>query len=196
MRAKQLACVAGVLGAGVLAAWPYRQHALPLPAPRVSVPLDLTLRQADVTLAGSPPGDDSPAPGLDLTDPSGQQKPIQPAAYSVSRPSLEELGPPPEMPIAFSPAAGNRQPGQFVPRPRPSQTWPDKQLLPRSYRLRDGDTLEDLAERFLGTRTRAGEIFEANRALLSTPDLLPLGTTITIPPRASAGDLEPAEENS
>ena len=196
MRAKQLACVAGVLGAGVLAAWPYRQHALPSPSPRASVPLDLTLRQADVALAGSPPGDDSPAPGLDLTDPSGHQKPIQPAAFSVSRPNLEDLGPPPDMPITFSPAALGAPPAEFVPRPRPPQGWPDKQLLPRSYRLRDGDTLEDLAERFLGTRTRAVEIFEANRALLSTPDLLPIGTTITIPPRVSADDLEPAEGSS
>ena len=68
MRAKQFACVAGVLGAGVLAAWPFRQYALPPPAVPASAPLDLTLRQADVTLAGSPPGDDSPAFGLDLTD--------------------------------------------------------------------------------------------------------------------------------
>ena len=191
MRAKQLACVAGVLGAGVLAAWPFRQHALPAPSPPASVPLDLTLRQAEVTLAGSPPGDDSPATGLDLADRHGNLKPVQPAAYSVARPNLEDLGPPPELPINFAPAALGAPPADFVPRPR-GPSWSSKQMQPRSYTLRDGDTLEELSERWLGTRTRAGEIFEANRALLTAPDLLPVGVTIVIPPRLSADDLEPA----
>ena len=194
MRAKQLACVAGVLGAGVLAAWPFRQHALPAPSLPASVPLDLSLRRADVTLAGSPPGDDSPAVGLDLADRQGNLKPIQPAAFSVSRPSLEELGPPPEMPITFSPAQLDVPPDEFVPRPKPRFGWSEQQRKPRSYTLRDGDTLEDLAERFLGTQGRAGEIFEANRAVLSAPDLLPVGVAIVIPPRAQAGDLEAAGE--
>lgn len=198
MRAKQLACVAGVLGAGVLAAWPFRQHALPPPAMPASVPLDLTLRQADVTLAGSPPGDDSPAVGLDrvdrgLADRNGNLKPVQPAAFSVARPNLEDLGPPPELPLDFSPSALAPPPAAFVPRPRRPPGWSDKQLQPRSYTLRDGDTLEDVAERFLGSPTRAAEIFESNRALLAAPDLLPVGVTITIPPRHQAGDLEPAD---
>lgn len=61
---------------------------------------------------------------------------------------------------------------------------------PRPYRLRDGDTLEKIAERFLGSRERAGEIFEANRDALARPDLLPVGVTIVVPPREQAGDLE------
>ena len=195
MRVKQLACVAGVLGAGVLAAWPFRQHALPVPPTPASVPLDLTLRQADVTLAGSPPGDDSPAVGLDLADREGNLKPVQPAAFSVARPSLEDLGPPPEMPISFSPARLDAPPGEFVPRNTPRPDWSEKQMQPRSYTLRDGDTLEDLADRFLGTQSRASEIFEANRAVLSAPDLLPVGIAIVIPPRVRVGDLEAAESD-
>jgi nucleoid-associated protein YgaU len=193
MRAKQLACVAGVLGAGVLAAWPFRQHAFPTPTPPASVPLDLTLRQADVTLAGSPAGDGSPAVGLDLADREGNLKPIQPAAFSISRPSLEDLGPPPEMPIAFAPAQLATPPGEFVPRAKPRPGWSAKQMQPRTYTLRDGDTLESLAERFLGIPSRAGEIFEANRAVLSAPDLLPVGVAIVIPPRVGGGDLEAAD---
>jgi nucleoid-associated protein YgaU len=193
MRAKQLACVAGVLGAGVLAAWPFRQHALPAPSLPASVPLDLSLRRADVTLAGSPPGDDSPAIGLDLADRDGNLKPIQPAAFSVARPSLEDLGPPPEMPISFAPAQLDAPPAEFVPRPKPRSGWSERQLQPRSYTLRDGDTLEELAERFLGTQGRAGDIYEANRAVLTAPDLLPVGVAIVIPPRVRVGDLEPAE---
>jgi len=53
----------------------------------------------------------------------------------------------------------------------------------RTYRLRDGDTLESIAERYLGNRERAEELFALNRQALSRPDLLPVGTTIQIPPR-------------
>ena len=46
-----------------------------------------------------------------------------------------------------------------------------------------GDTLAKLAARYLGSSDRYGEIFAANRPLLSTPDLLPIGARLVIPPR-------------
>lgn len=193
MRARLLACVAGVLAAGVALAWPYRQDAVHSDPIAANVPLDLTLRRQDVTLQASPPGEDSPAVGLDLADRDGNLKPVQPAAFSISRPSLEDLGPPPEMPPIFSPSH-SAVPGVFVPRkPSDSNDWMDKQTRPRQYKLRDGDTLEGLAERWLGTRDRAAEIYEANRDRLAAPDLLPVGLTITIPPRLRLDGLEPAE---
>jgi len=66
---------------------------------------------------------------------------------------------------------------------------------PRRYRLRDGDTLEKIAERFLANRGRAGEIFEANRDVLTRADLLPVGVTIVLPPRDSPEALEPVRVN-
>jgi nucleoid-associated protein YgaU len=68
---------------------------------------------------------------------------------------------------------------------------PRPKAPPRPYRLRDGDTLERIADRLLGNRQRASEIFELNRGLLSQPDLLPVGATIMLPPRESSEDLEP-----
>ena len=65
------------------------------------------------------------------------------------------------------------------------------QSPPRPYRLRDGDTLESIAERLLGNGARASEIFEANRGVLARPDVLPVGVMIVLPPRESNGDLEP-----
>jgi nucleoid-associated protein YgaU len=192
MRASHLACVAGVLGAGVLAAWPFRQYSPhSTPPPTATAPLDLTLRRQDVTLKASPSSDTSPAVGLDVADQEGNLKPVQPAAFSVSRPDLEDLGPPPELPMAFSPVT-SRPPGVFVPRVPQVDRWLEKQMRPRQYKLRDGDTLESLAERWLGSRTRAGEIYQANREVLASPDLLPLGVTIVIPPRAAPDQLEPA----
>jgi nucleoid-associated protein YgaU len=63
---------------------------------------------------------------------------------------------------------------------------------PGFARLRDGDTLPELAQRFLGSTSRAPEIYDANRDLLSSPDLLPVGLSIVIPPRERFEDLEPA----
>ena len=56
---------------------------------------------------------------------------------------------------------------------------------PQLHRITDGDTLEALANRYLGSAARAGEIYEANRELLARPDLLPIGEDLKIPPRAS-----------
>lgn len=52
----------------------------------------------------------------------------------------------------------------------------------RIHRIVDGDTLGDLAERYLGDARRAEEIFELNRDILGSPTLLPIGAPLQIPP--------------
>ena len=51
----------------------------------------------------------------------------------------------------------------------------------------DGDTLTKLAVRYLGRAEAFQEIFELNRDLLASPDLLPIGAVLRIPPRHGAG---------
>jgi nucleoid-associated protein YgaU len=51
------------------------------------------------------------------------------------------------------------------------------------HRVIDGDTLPDLAERYLGDAGRAGAILEANRDVLASPELLPIGAMLRIPAR-------------
>jgi nucleoid-associated protein YgaU len=53
--------------------------------------------------------------------------------------------------------------------------------LPRTHRIVDGDTLSGLATRYLGRADRFGEIYEANRDVLRSPDVLPLGEILKIP---------------
>ena len=55
----------------------------------------------------------------------------------------------------------------------------------RLHTISDGDTLPDLADRYLGDRQRYLELFELNRNVLPHPDILPLGTTIQVPPWGS-----------
>ena len=53
--------------------------------------------------------------------------------------------------------------------------------VPHTHRVIDGDTLPSLAQRYLGSPTRAREIFDANRDVLSDPELLPIGAELKIP---------------
>ncbi len=47
--------------------------------------------------------------------------------------------------------------------------------------VRDGESLPSIAARRMGDPQRADEIFQANRDLLESPDLLPVGITLRIP---------------
>jgi nucleoid-associated protein YgaU len=59
----------------------------------------------------------------------------------------------------------------------------------RTHKIVDGDTLTSLAARYLGDGRRSGEVYEANRGVLPSPDTLPIGVTLKIPPRCPpAGD--------
>jgi len=203
----RLLAVAGVLCAGVIAAWPFRQSPLrPAAPPAAAAPLELTLRREDVVLYASPYAETSPAVNLEAIA-SAQINRAQVNRPSSEKPGtvkrtfeLTNLAPPPPLPIAFQPAAASepatagdwrpisREPPRTALRPEPS-----KLQQPRPYRLRDGDTLENVAERFLGNSQRAAEIFDANRDVLPRPDLLPVGKTIMIPPKLAADELTPAQ---
>jgi nucleoid-associated protein YgaU len=56
-----------------------------------------------------------------------------------------------------------------------------------THKIADGDTLPGLAERYLGSADRAMELFEANREVLASPQLLPIGVELRIPPRQVSG---------
>jgi phage tail protein X len=65
------------------------------------------------------------------------------------------------------------------------------------YRVRDGDDLTGIANRFYGTPAAAGPIWNANRGRLADPEVLPIGVEIVLPPLAAVGPdgdrrLEPA----
>jgi nucleoid-associated protein YgaU len=49
------------------------------------------------------------------------------------------------------------------------------------HRVRDGETLSSIAYRYLGTRERYREIFQANRDVLASPDRLVAGMELNIP---------------
>lgn len=66
---------------------------------------------------------------------------------------------------------------------------PSEPTQPTAHRIADGDSLESLAERYLGAAGRAEELLEANRELLPNPTVLPIGLELRIPPRRPADSL-------
>ncbi len=59
-------------------------------------------------------------------------------------------------------------------------------LPPKTHIVVDGDSLAKLAKRYLDSPDRADVIFAANRDVLKSPDLLPIGVELKIPGRATA----------
>ncbi len=68
-----------------------------------------------------------------------------------------------------------------------------QRTIERTHEVRDGDTLEGLAQHYLGDRARWPEIYQINRDRIQQPEPLPLAATLVIPPkfpRPSSGSLD------
>ena len=69
-----------------------------------------------------------------------------------------------------------------------AQTEPQEAPLaatPRRHRIAEGDTLGRLAEKYLGSRDRYLDLFQANADVLFDPRLIPIGVEIVIPDRTT-----------
>ncbi|MEX1039446.1 MAG: LysM peptidoglycan-binding domain-containing protein [Pirellulaceae bacterium] len=76
-------------------------------------------------------------------------------------------------------------------RSAPPRTFaPQAESQQGQHRIVDGDSLESLAQRYLGDPGLAGALFRANRDVLSDPELLPIGKQITIPRAEDLSRLE------
>jgi nucleoid-associated protein YgaU len=62
---------------------------------------------------------------------------------------------------------------------------PAAQAGVRRHAVVDGDTLSQLAARYLGRADAYLEIYELNRDVLASPDLLPIGAVLKIPERGA-----------
>lgn len=155
---------------------------------------------------------DDPSPGMPTVHiESSQASPQPPEAYSGRRrptvlAPLDPGAPPPIMAKSYpgAPAAMTSRWGTSMALGTSDAGDPERGM--RAHKIADGDTLEKLAERYLGSADRALEIYEANRYVLPGPDVLPIGVELRIPPRSTAqarsgdspprGPLVPVHPNS
>ncbi|MBI3838728.1 MAG: LysM peptidoglycan-binding domain-containing protein [Planctomycetia bacterium] len=85
-------------------------------------------------------------------------------------------------PIEGTPPEGvEADPPDLLSGPRDAADSPADGLV--RHKIADGDTLSKLAATYLDHSDRYLEIFELNRDVLSSPDLLPIGRELKIPPR-------------
>jgi nucleoid-associated protein YgaU len=202
VRAKGFIVLVGVLLTGFVAAWPFRQGP-EAPAPSAALVVDVPLRRCEPALTALPPTSDSPAsdlaalgaaytPGESSYDSAGDDPAIEIRGDSPSRYELDSFATTPYLPDGFSRLATTGANGQLSTGPDEAaaqgRNWrPVRLKLPtpkalRRHRITDGDSLESLAQRYLGKAERAAEIYALNGDILTAPDLLPLGRIIRIPP--------------
>jgi nucleoid-associated protein YgaU len=132
------------------------------------------------------------SPGL----PQSRPLPVAPGEPPRQSPTIvtptDRPAPPPELPRSY-PNSG--QPVSTRWGASLSEMLPAAEGAPASapptHKVVDGDSLALLAQRYLGSASRAMEIYEANRNVLPQPEILPIGAELKIPraDRASAVDL-------
>lgn len=149
----------------------------------------------------------APLPPTFHTD-AGSVTGATPSAKSAPLPDLRGSSSisPPKQAIVESAAEATKLPrsSETIPAlsapkpvsPPPANTTRNIRPAPwRSHTVVDGDTLSALATRYLGSAGRYAEILDANRQALRSPDMLPIGTVLRIPP-PSAPDAAPAENTA
>jgi len=76
---------------------------------------------------------------------------------------------------------------QAKSKPKAKKPAPEaaSETAPRRHRIAEGDTLTGLAEKYLGSRERYLDLFQANTDVLFDARLIPIGVEIVIPERST-----------
>jgi nucleoid-associated protein YgaU len=140
--------------------------------------------QGDALIASKQPlaGSVAAAP-LPRPRPVAPQEPRQPSQTVVT--PTAEPAPPPEFPKSYP---GGNQAASTRWGPSMAAMLPEMASSSPRHKIVDGDTLPALAKRYLGSASRAMEIYQANRNVLAEgPDILPVDRVLQIPCDAQAG---------
>lgn len=153
------------------------------------------------TIAAEPIRPPSVAPHWELPDFLQEPKAISVASPEIPAPGEEpfSLDAAPPDPIQITEAADDPEPPIAIPIPRHNAGWEVEETpfavaersrspQPQTHVVKQGDTLSELAYKYLGTSTRFLEIYEANRDQLKSPNDLRVGMTIRIPAIRQAKD--------
>jgi nucleoid-associated protein YgaU len=166
-----------VISAGACAALPFRNEPLTAPVDTreaVQFPAaassqnELTLQ---LTIPATPVPDATTVGNQHLVSVVAKTNP-GPPPQEVRRDGLQA---PPSIASAFEPLV------TLFPVATEETTTTIRDAPERRHRIADGDTLEALAERYLGNRNQWRLIFEANDGVLTDRNILPIGKEIQIP---------------
>lgn len=183
----------GVMALGAAAAAPFYHSASPTDdATAVLSQRELSVLQHAPRTAGT-----AGAAPTAASQPAGGH--VSLGSPQVARRSPSRQVAPPRMAATFTDAVGSSLrrttrraytvppvAGRVRPQGNPAQTnaaaSPPQENRAHFHTLRDGDTLALLSQRYYGSPDYAGFLFAQNRDVLKSPDLLPIGARLRIPP--------------
>lgn len=204
-RVKKLLIVSFVLALGIGLAWPFRRNTTqPIPEKRNDLP-SAALNDS-ITFNGLPAI--GPSRGADLSassqkhivakmastgddvsaEPSSKGFDLKDHAALANQPINATVAGDSSLSRSSQKSSSAKTPPTETPTSRPAYStspitpadetaWPEEVV----HIVRNGDTLEKLAERYLGDAGRALELFDLNREQLANPHLLPIDAELRIP---------------
>ncbi len=186
-RGRRLVMGLGVIALGVCAALPFRRTSKLANGDSLRSDSTDTRLGADVAL--QVPGQQAvkerlvtPKPGW----PTDEEVPVDTQPLRTPADWTAPKQPPPladaYRPLFRPEPSTTKTGGHLVAKRAARPAGPLKRL--RRHTVHDGDTLEKLAQRYLGNAGRADEIMSANTTRISDRDVLPIGVEIVIPRRA------------
>jgi nucleoid-associated protein YgaU len=170
-RKPKLIAAAAVLAVGLGLAWPWRRsETMPTAVLPIATP--------STSFGSVPPPQTISAPAA--------------APHSVSATTIGASG----MPVPSTLASVGGLPGAAVTDQQSLPGIEDTEELAaspreRTYIVQEGDSLERLAQRYLGDEGRAVEIFDLNRQVLENPHILPIGSELKLPLDGESGSSAP-----
>jgi nucleoid-associated protein YgaU len=173
-RRTKLILAAIVVIGGVALAWQYRQRGAEEPADAAPAkPFAATHLAATDSTGNSgpiaPPRNSSAAPPATATTALASQSTVADGAGT------------PDLPHAYPGTTGGAVPNSDSNASNSRLgSLSDADQGP-THKVTDGDTLAELAKRYLGNAGRWSELYDYNRDVLTNPDLLPIGAELRIP---------------
>jgi nucleoid-associated protein YgaU len=110
----------------------------------------------------------APAP---VTAPYPPQPAVLPASRPVSEGALDE-----DRAVPATLGASKSH-----PREKTKEAPPAQAAGGRTHKVQRGETLQKISLKYYGTTTKWMKIYEANKAKIKRPDLITVGTVLTIP---------------
>lgn len=176
-RKPKLIAAAAVLVVGLGLAWPWRRgdsipaSVLPIATPSTSFGSVPAPQMASPQVSAEPESVSATTIGM-----SGSPPPAELASAGAS-PQLVTIAKLAPRELNHPAAIGTAE-----------ASLPPSELQERMHVIHAGDSLERLAQRYLGDQGRAVEIFDLNRQVLENPHILPIGTELKIPLRTDVAN--------
>lgn len=169
------------------------RHAMPSPATPAAQSVGVFAVPGTAGFAlPSPTADQTPQPmrrepaPLAEAGPAVAPQPLPPVQRAGPPPGMNsvyrstvQMPPPPLLDTAAPPPARLSHEAHRFPA---GSDRPGEMQVPEVYRVRDGDDLTAIATRLYGHPRGAAAIWQANADRLESPDLLPIGLPLTVPP--------------